>query len=57
MNAETELYANAIAIGLAPIRVNPVCPGFVDTEPPTSAPLAVNLEKLLVHEIHESHEK
>lgn len=34
MNAATEALANAIAIELAPIRVNTVCPGFVDTEPP-----------------------
>lgn len=36
MNAATEALAQAIAIELAPIRVNTVCPGFVDTEPPTS---------------------
>lgn len=36
MNAATEALATAIAIELAPIRVNTVCPGFVDTEPPTS---------------------
>jgi NAD(P)-dependent dehydrogenase (short-subunit alcohol dehydrogenase family) len=36
MNAATEALAKAIAIELAPIRVNTVCPGFVDTEPPTS---------------------
>lgn len=36
MNAATEMLAKAIAIELAPIRVNTVCPGFVDTEPPTS---------------------
>ena len=35
MNAATEALAKAIAIELAPIRVNTVCPGFVDTEPPT----------------------
>lgn len=35
MNAATEALANAIAIELAPIRVNTVCPGFVETEPPT----------------------
>lgn len=35
MNAATETLANAIAIELAPIRVNTVCPGFVETEPPT----------------------
>ncbi len=34
MNAATEALAKAIAIELAPIRVNTVCPGFVDTEPP-----------------------
>ena len=36
MNAATEALAKAIAIELAPIRVNTVCPGFVDTEPPTT---------------------
>jgi NAD(P)-dependent dehydrogenase (short-subunit alcohol dehydrogenase family) len=36
MNAATEALAKAIAIELAPIRVNTACPGFVDTEPPTS---------------------
>lgn len=36
MNAVTEALAKAIAMELAPIRVNTVCPGFVDTEPPTS---------------------
>lgn len=36
MNAATEALAKAIAIELAPIRVNTVCPGFVNTEPPTS---------------------
>lgn len=36
MNAATEALAKAIAIELEPIRVNAVCPGFVDTEPPTS---------------------
>ena len=36
MNAATEALAKAIAIELAPIRVNTVCPGFVDTEPPIS---------------------
>ena len=35
MNAATEALAKAIAIELAPIRVNTVCPGFVDTEPST----------------------
>lgn len=35
MNAATEALAQAIAVELAPIRVNTVCPGFVDTEPPT----------------------
>ena len=35
MNAATEALSKAIAIELAPIRVNTVCPGFVDTEPPT----------------------
>lgn len=36
MNAATEALAKAIATELAPIRVNCVCPGFVDTAPPTS---------------------
>lgn len=35
MNAATEALSKAIAIELAPIRVNTVCPGFVDAEPPT----------------------
>ncbi len=35
MNAATEALTKAIAIELAPIRVNTVCPGFVNTEPPT----------------------
>jgi len=35
MNAATEALSKAIAIELAPIRVNTVCPGFVDTEPPS----------------------
>jgi NAD(P)-dependent dehydrogenase (short-subunit alcohol dehydrogenase family) len=33
INAATEALANAIAMELAPIRVNTVCPGFVDSEP------------------------
>lgn len=36
MNAATEALAGAIAIELAPIRVNTVCPGFVDADPPIS---------------------
>ena len=32
MNAATEALAKAIAMELAPVRVNTVCPGFVDTE-------------------------
>jgi len=36
MNSATEALSKAIALELAPIRVNTVCPGFVDTEPPTS---------------------
>jgi len=35
MDAATEALAKAIAVELAPIRVNCVCPGFVDTAPPT----------------------
>lgn len=35
MNAATEALAKAIAVELAPIRVNAVCPGFVDTTPST----------------------
>jgi NAD(P)-dependent dehydrogenase (short-subunit alcohol dehydrogenase family) len=35
MNAATEALSKAIAKELAPIRVNTVCPGFVDTIPPT----------------------
>jgi NAD(P)-dependent dehydrogenase (short-subunit alcohol dehydrogenase family) len=37
MNAAIETLSKAIAIELAPIRVNTVCPGFVDTEPPIPA--------------------
>lgn len=33
MNAATEALSKAIAIELAPVRVNCVCPGFVDTYP------------------------
>jgi NAD(P)-dependent dehydrogenase (short-subunit alcohol dehydrogenase family) len=36
MNAATEALASAIAVELAPIRVNTVCPGFVDADVPTS---------------------
>jgi len=34
MNAAIEALASAIAIELAPIRVNTVCPGFVDADSP-----------------------
>lgn len=34
MNAATEALASTIAIELAPIRVNTVCPGFVDADVP-----------------------
>lgn len=34
MNAATEALASALATELAPIRVNTVCPGFVDAEAP-----------------------
>lgn len=34
MNAASEALSKAIAIELAPIRVNCVCPGFVDADPP-----------------------
>lgn len=34
INAATEALASAIAIELAPIRVNTVCPGFVDADTP-----------------------
>jgi len=37
MNAATESLAKSIATELAPIRVNVVCPGFVETNPPTIA--------------------
>jgi NAD(P)-dependent dehydrogenase (short-subunit alcohol dehydrogenase family) len=39
MNAATEALAKALAIELAPLRVNVVCPGFVDTTPPTEGRL------------------
>lgn len=35
MNAATEALARALAAELAPIRVNTVCPGFVETMPPS----------------------
>lgn len=35
MNAATEALARALATELAPIRVNTVCPGFVETTPPS----------------------
>ncbi|MDD4928423.1 MAG: SDR family oxidoreductase [Gallionella sp.] len=34
MNAATEALVSAIAIELAPLRVNTVCPGFVDADTP-----------------------
>ena len=34
MNAATEALVKAISVELAPIRINAVCPGFVDTKPP-----------------------
>lgn len=36
MNAATEALARALAAELAPIRVNTVCPGFVETTPPSA---------------------
>ena len=35
MNAATEALARALATELSPIRVNTVCPGFVETTPPS----------------------
>lgn len=35
MNAATEALARALATELSPIRVNTVCPGFVETSPPS----------------------
>jgi NAD(P)-dependent dehydrogenase (short-subunit alcohol dehydrogenase family) len=35
MNAATEAISKSLAVELAPIRVNTVCPGFVDTVPAT----------------------
>lgn len=35
MNAAIEALSKAIATELSPIRVNTVCPGFVEAEPPT----------------------
>lgn len=37
MNAATEALSKAIAVELAPIRVNTVCPGFVEADPPIPA--------------------
>ena len=36
MNAATEALVKAISVELAPIRINAVCPGFVDTKPPNN---------------------
>ena len=37
MNAAVEALCKSVAAEIAPIRVNCVCPGFVDTEPPSSS--------------------
>jgi len=37
MNAAVEALTKSAAVELAPIRVNCVCPGFVDIDPPSSA--------------------
>lgn len=46
MNSAIESLAKAIATELAPIRINTVCPGFVDTEPPN--PVRAQYVKKLV---------
>lgn len=55
MNAATEALARALATELAPIRVNTVCPGFVETSPPSgryervkSLFLSLPLERLAI---------
>jgi NAD(P)-dependent dehydrogenase (short-subunit alcohol dehydrogenase family) len=37
MNAATESLAKNLAVELAPLRVNVVSPGFVDTDPPSAS--------------------
>lgn len=49
MNAATEALAKAIASELAPLRVNTVCPGFVDADRPI--PGRVDYVRALAHKL------